>query len=68
MHFRIDNILRGDDPQLWPTWYFFGQPKLPEGQDEPKDYASYYGFPSIQLNPNQQTWYARADHSINSTS
>ena len=65
-HFRIDNILRGDDPQLWPTWYFFGQPKLPEGQDEPKDYASYYGFPSIQLNPNQQTWYARADPAFTS--
>ena len=57
-YFRTENVLPADDPRLWPIWYYFGRQKPPV--DDAIDYSSYYGFPSIQLKPRQQTWYARA--------
>ena len=56
-YFRVEKVLPKDDPRLWPTWYFFGEPKPPV--DGAVDSSSYYGFPSMQLKPDQQTQYAR---------
>ena len=65
-YFRVEKVLPKDDPRLWPIWYFFGPPKPPvEGA---VDSNSYYGFPTMQLKPDQQTQYARAAPAFTSQS
>ena len=39
------------DPQTWPTWYFFGQPKEANEDGEPLDANLFYGFPTEAPTP-----------------
>ena len=39
------------DPAEWPIWFFFGPKPTDGGDDVPKDYNDYYGFPSEPNRP-----------------
>ena len=55
-YFKVKEPLEARS-DLWPIWYFFGQPNQPStSDDEPCDSNSYYGFPT---DSRDQPGYAR---------